>query len=399
MQSVLRVLRIIVIVVVILGAGGVATYFALPPRASASKTFTVARPSQTVFTFLASTPANTQIAKGVTQPEVDSAANNVVTATVTYADGAKGTATYTVAPQGENTQVTLKMDHPLGAKPMERIQAITGGNVKALVDAAATTITTQLGSIKTTDFAGLKYSVVQLLSEPFFYIENCTSKESRDITSVINQAVQAIPQLMKANHLKQDGPLIAVEPKVVQGQYCYQVGYRYVGAKPNALLVGKFGDSPAGTALQVTYTGTEDQVVPEVYDRMDTLLAATRLDDPTRTDDDWPTFEAYNDDPSQPGGSRNRTIYYVVPPGVDISRLTTLVPPEGAAGAPAPATDAAAPAAAASSASATAAATSASSASSASSGTSSPPASPAASSAAASSAPAASAASSSSATP
>jgi hypothetical protein len=331
MHTVLRVLRAILIVLVILVVGAVGAYFALPARASASKTFTIARPAPTVFAFLASAPDGTQITKGVTQPHITSAADNVVNADITYADGAKGTAAYTVAPHGDTTQVTLKMDHPLGTSPLERVQAVTGGNVKKLVEAAATTITTQVSSMKPTDFAALKYSVVQLLAEPFFYIENCTSTQSRDITAIITQAVQAIPQLLKANHLKQDGPLLAVEPKVVQGQYCYQVGYRYIGAKPNA--------------LQVTYTGTEDQVVAEVYDRMDTLLAATRLDDPTRSDDDWLTFEAYNDDASQAGGSRNRTIYYVVPPGVDISRLTALVPPaSGPGSAAAPASDTPTPA-------------------------------------------------------
>lgn len=327
MHTVLRVLRALLIILVIAAVAAVGAYFALPPRASAARTFTVARPAETVFAFLASAPAGAQLARGVTQPQITSAAGHVVVAEIAFADGTKGTATYTISPHGDSTQVTLQMDHPLGPSPLERIQAVTGGSVRGLVDTVATTLATQIGYLKPADFGSLHYSVVQLLAEPFFYIENCTTKESHDITAIIDQAVQTIPHLLKANHLKQNGPLLAVEPRVVQGQYCYQVGYRYIGAKPNALLVGKFGESPAGTALQVSYTGTEDKVVPEVYDRMDTLLAATRLDDPTRTDDDWLTFEVYNDDPTQPGGSHSRTIYYVVPPGTDLTRLTTLVPP------------------------------------------------------------------------
>lgn len=346
MQKFLRVLRTIFIILIVIALAGVAGYFALPPRATVTKTFTVDRPAETVFTFLASTPARAQIARGVTLLAVTSAANDIVDADIAFADGTKGTASYWVAPQGQTTKVALTMVHPLSSSPIERIQALTGGNVRTLADAVAATVTAQIGNIKPTSFAGLRYSVELLLAKPFFYIENCTSNQSRDITAIINQAVQAIPQLLKANKLKQDGPLLAIEPRVVQGQYCYQVGYRYIGAKPHALLVGKFGDSPSGTALHMVYKGTEDNVVPEVYDRMDTLLAAAHLDDPTRTDDDWPTFEVYNDDPTQPGGSRDRDIYYVVPPGVDLTRLTTLVPPVSAfappadAGGPKPATPA-----------------------------------------------------------
>jgi len=332
MQAFLRVLRGIFITLVVLAVVAVGGYFLLPPRASATTTFMVARPAETVFTYLASAPAGVQITKGVTQLAVTSSANKVLAADIAFQDGAKGTASYTISAHDDGAQVALTLVRPLSRSPIERVQALTGGNVKALADSAAATITTQIANLKTTSFVGLRYGVVQLLAKPFFYIENCTSKESRDITAIINQAVQAIPPLLKANKLQQDGSLMAVEPRVVQGQYCYQIGYRYVGAKPNALLIGRFGDSPAGTALHMTYTGTEDKVVPEVYDRMDALLAATRLDDPTRTDDDWATFEVYNDDPTQPGGSRNRDIYYVVPSGVDLSRLTALAPPtEGSA--------------------------------------------------------------------
>jgi hypothetical protein len=331
MHTALRILRAFLIILVVAVLAAVGTYFTLPPRASATKTFTVARPPETVFAFLASAPAGAQITKGVTQPAITSAMNNVVVAQIAFGDGSKGTATYTVTPRADGTQVALKMDHPLGASPLERVQAVTGGSLRSLVEAAAATITTQIASLKPAGFTGFQYSIVQVLAQPFFYIENCTSKESHDITAIVSQAVQAIPPLLHANHLKQDGPLLAIEPHVVQGQYCYQVGYRYIGAKPNALLFGKFGESPAGTALQVTYTGPEDKVVAEVYDRMDALLAATRLDDPTRTDDDWLTFEVYNDDPTQPGGSRNRLIYYLVPHGQDLTRLTALVPASPAA--------------------------------------------------------------------
>jgi hypothetical protein len=101
--------------------------------------------------------------------------------------------------------------------------------------------------------------------------------------------------------------------------------------------------------LHVHYTGTEEAVLAEVYDRMDALLAAAHLDDPATTDDDWTTYEVYNDDATQTGGSRDREIYYVTQG--DISALTRIAPPTEPAApalpaeAPATAPDATAPAA------------------------------------------------------
>jgi hypothetical protein len=61
---------------------------------------------------------------------------------------------------------------------------------------------------------------------------------------------------------------------------------------------------------------------------MDALLAAAHLDDPATTEDDWTTFEVYHDDPLQPGGSRNREIFYVAEG--DIAALTNIAPPSEA---------------------------------------------------------------------
>ena len=57
---------------------------------------------------------------------------------------------------------------------------------------------------------------------------------------------------------------------------------------------------------------------------MDALLAAAHLDNPATREDDWATYEVYNDDPTQAGGSRNREIYYVVQG--DVSALTRIAP-------------------------------------------------------------------------
>jgi hypothetical protein len=332
--------RIIVIIVVLVLVAAGAGYFLVPPVASRSQTLTIERPAQTVFARLASTPAGTQLAEGVTLAEITSAENNVVTGNVTYADGATGAVTYTVTPEGQGSKVQVKLDQNLGPNPLDRIQAITGGPVGPLLEAAATSVSADLNALPNATFQGLQYSVVEVQPKPFFYVENCSDTSAESITSIISQAVVAIPPVMRQNNLTADGPLMAVEPRVVNNQYCYQVGYPYRGRQPRALLIGKTGMTPGGTALRVVYTGSEENVIHDVYDPMDALLGAAHLDNPATRDDDWPTYEIYNDDPTQPGGSHNREIYYVT--SGDISALTHIQPPTAAA--PAPAAPPAAPA-------------------------------------------------------
>lgn len=319
---------LIILVVVLLVAAGV-VFFVLPNKASRSQTFTVDRPVASVFARLASTPPGTRIAEGVTLAEVTSAENNTVVGNVTYAEGKTGQVTYTVSQEGQGSRVEVKLDEDLGTNPMNRIQAITGGDVGPLVQTAATAVQADLTALPNASFVGLAYDVVQIDAKPFFYVENCSQSDAESIVSIITQATVAIPPVMRANNLTANGPLMAVEPRVVNGQYCYQVGYAYTGRQPRALLIGKTGQSPGGTMLHVHYTGTEADVLAQVYNRMDALLASAHLDDPSKTDDDWTTFEVYNDDPTQPGGSRNRDIYYVSQG--DISRLTSIAPPTAAA--------------------------------------------------------------------
>lgn len=333
---------LIIIVVVALIAAGV-VFFVLPNKASRSQTFTVERPSASVFARLASTPPGTQISEGVTLAQVTSAENNVVTGNVTYAEGKTGHVTYTVTPEGDNSRVEVKLDQDLGANPLNRIQAVTGGDVAPLIATAATAVQTDLNALPSASFTGLAYQIEQVETKPFFYVENCSQTDAESITSIITQATVAIPPVMHANSLTVNGPLMAVEPRVVSGQYCYQVGYPYTGRQPRALLIGKTGQTPSGTVLHMHYTGAEADVLAQVYDRMDALLAAAHLDDPTKTDDDWTTYEVYNDDATQAGGSRNREIYYVALG--DISRLTAIAPPSAAAPPAQPAASETAPAA------------------------------------------------------
>ncbi len=326
--------RILLIIVVLAAIAAGAVFFVLPPIASRTESFTVERPVASVFARLASTPAGTVIAEGVTQNEVTSAENNVVTANVAYAEGGAGRAIYAVSPEENGARVELRLEKDLGANPLNRIGAITGAGVGPLAGAAAAMVSADLGTLPTATFEGLPYEVVQIAAQPFFYVQNCSSDEPDSITSILSQAETVIPPLMRSNRLTATGPLMAVEPRVVAEQYCFQIGYPYRGAQPRALLTGAVGQTPGGAMLHMTYTGTEENVMAEIYDRMDALLAAAHLDNPGTRDDDWATYEVYNDDPTQAGGSRNREIYYVS--SGDISRLTAIAPPSAPAAAAAP---------------------------------------------------------------
>jgi len=330
---------IVVLVLVVAGAG----YFLVPPVASRSQTVEIERPAATVLARLASTPANTVITDGVTVSGPATAEGDTVTAPVTFADGAQGRVVYTVTPAGDGARVQVKLEQDLGSNPLDRFQIITGGDVAPLIEAAATSVSADLGALPNATFDGLLYVVEQVEARPFFYVENCSSTEPESITSIINQAAQAIPALMRANGLQQAGPLMAVEPQVVNNRYCYNIGYPFTGRAPRGdLLTGAAGQTPAGQVLRMRYTGTEADVMAQVYDRMDALLGAAHLDNPATREDDWITYEVYHDDPTQPGGSRNRDIYYVVPQGVDINRVTSIAPPAQALPADAAATPAAA---------------------------------------------------------
>ena len=334
---------LIIVVVVVLGLGA-ALYFLGPKTASRSQSLEIERPAATVLARLSSTPVGATVVEGVTIAEAPTTEGDTVTAPVSYADGGTGRVTYTVTANGEGSNVNVKLEQDLGANPMNRFAAITGGEVAPLIAGAASAVETDLNALPNATFAGLQYSVVDLTARPFFYVENCSDTSVDSITSIIGQAVVAIPPVMSASRLTVNGPLMAVEPRVVSNQYCYQVGYPYSGRQPRALLIGKTGQTPAGTVLRVHYTGAEDQVLAEVYNRMDALLGAAHLDNPATTEDDWTTYEVYHDDATQAGGSRNRDIYYVAQG--DISALTRIAPPQAAAAAPAeaPATTTEAPA-------------------------------------------------------
>ncbi|HWA01194.1 MAG TPA: hypothetical protein VG841_12860 [Caulobacterales bacterium] len=323
------------IAVGVLAVTGIGGYVALPSAASKSQSISVPRPSAAVFARLSSTPANTQVAPGVTVKRVVSAENNVVVEEISFADGGSGRATYTVRPDGdEATHVDVKIERNLGANPVDRVQGLSGAPVASAAAVFFPAVTTDLNALPNASFAGLAYQVVQAPPQPFFYVQKCTTTEPDSIIAIIGEAQASLPGAMRQQHLQPIGHLIAVEPRVVPNQYCFQVGFPFSGPTPRATLY-EVGQTPSGTLLHMHYTGTEQDVVPQVYDRMDALLAAAHLDDPTTPADDWATFETYNDDPTQPGGSRDREIYYVTKG--DISRLAAIAPPQTVAPPAAPA--------------------------------------------------------------
>jgi hypothetical protein len=323
---------LIIVIVVVLGLGA-ALYFLGPKTASRSQTLEIERPAPTVLARLASTPVGATVVEGVTISDAPTTEGDTVTAPVTFADGGTGRVTYRVTADGEGSNVQVKLEEDLGPNPLNRFAAITGGDVAPLMATAASAVETDLNALPNATFAGLQYSIVELTARPFFYVENCSDTSPESITSIISQAVVAIPPVMRSSNLTVNGELMAVEPRVVSNQYCYQVGYPYSGRQPRALLIGKTGQTPAGTALRVVYTGTEADVIAQVYDPMDALLAAAHLDDPATREDDWVTYEVYHDDATQAGGSRNREIFYVTQG--DISALTRIAPPSEPAPVPA----------------------------------------------------------------
>jgi len=329
--------RIILIIVVILAVVAGAAFFLLPNTASRTQTIEVARPAASVFARLASTPPGTQIAEGVTLTEVTSADNNRVEGAVAFAAGETGRVTYVVRPEGDGAQVEVKLEQDIGANPIDRFVALSGGPVAPLIEPTVAAISSDLNALPTAEFTGLQYTIEQAQAQPFFYIQNCAPTDAEAVEDVVAQSLLALRPIMQRQNLTATGEPIAVEPRVENNQYCYQIGYPFAGRPPRVLAVGAAGQTPSGQVLRITYTGTEDDVLAQVYNRMDALLAAAHLDNPTTTEDDWTTFEVYHDDPTQPGGSRNRDIYYVVQG--DIARLTEIAPPSTAT----PAQPAAAP--------------------------------------------------------
>ncbi|HRO04039.1 MAG TPA: hypothetical protein PLS69_10600, partial [Terricaulis sp.] len=198
MAAVGRILLIILVILVIaVGAG----FFLLPNTASKTESISVSSPAPTVLARLASTPAGTQLAEGVTLTEVTSTEGDTVVGTVAYADQGVGRVTYTVTPEGEGSNVRMRLEKDLGSNPVARFTAIGGGPVTPVMEAAVATVTGDLTSLPNATFDGLTYVVEQVAAQPFFYVENCSDTSAESITSIIQQATEAIPPIMRTTGL------------------------------------------------------------------------------------------------------------------------------------------------------------------------------------------------------
>ncbi|MGE0047083.1 MAG: GyrI-like domain-containing protein, partial [Hyphomonadaceae bacterium] len=325
MRGIARILLILVVVLVVIGVAG---YFLMPPTASRTQTFTIDRPPAAVFARLATAPEGFQLAEGVTQTRVVSASDNTVVADVAFADGSTGTATYTIEPEGNGSEVSLRIEQALGPNPLDRVQALTGGEVGPVVEAASTAVTADLNELGTFNFSGLAYEIVQVDARPFLFVTGSVPSDAEAIREGVAQSMVLVAPILARYRLQQDGPPMAVETGWTEGpdgRYSFEAGVPYRGEAPRVLVGVANGVTPAGTAIRVRFQGPEENVIP-TYDQMESMISAARL---TR----GRSFEIYHDDPAQAGGSVDREIYYLVTG--DVTRLAQ-VAPSAAVTAPAP---------------------------------------------------------------
>jgi hypothetical protein len=314
--------------VALVGAGGGALYVATPSKVEKEITFTVDRPLATVYAMLASAPGETAVVDGVTQTMTAVKLRETVESDVTFLTNKRADVTYTLAPAEKATSVTLHVRHDLGLNPAERVSKERGDQVNTIMTSLQSWVLAEAAKTKTTDFSDLSYEIVTRTAQPYLYLEGSTTKGAGQITDGARQATAILKTVFASNNLALTNP-IAVETAWTGDTYGFNFGMPYSGQRPAVLIGVKAGETPAGTAIKVHYTGSEDTIVANVYDKVDALIAATRLTEGTN-------FEVYLDDPTVPGGSRNREVYYIVTG--DTEKVTTYAPPAPrSAAAPAPA--------------------------------------------------------------
>src|SRR5215831_13572592 len=97
--------RILIILVVVIAAGLGVSLLVLPSTAAKSQGFDVAMAPQSVIARLSTSAPSTVIGAGVTQSGRPTAANNVVTTPISFADGGTGQAVYTVTPKNSGAHI------------------------------------------------------------------------------------------------------------------------------------------------------------------------------------------------------------------------------------------------------------------------------------------------------
>jgi len=313
--------------VALVGAGGGAYYVATPSKVEKDVTFTVDRPLATVYARLASTPGETRVVDGVTQTVTALEQRKSIESDVTFLTNKKVDVTYTLTADGANTNVKVFVRHDLGLNPAERLGKERNDQVANILASLQTWVAAEAAQTKTADFSDLTYEIVTRTAQPYLYLEGSTTKGAGQITDGARQATAILKTVFASNNLALTNP-ISVETAWTGDTYGFNFGMPYSGQRPAVLIGVKAGETPSGQAIKVHYTGSEDTIVGAVYDKVDALIAATRLTEGTN-------FEIYLDDPTQPGGSRNREIYYIVTG--DTEKVTTYAPPAPAGSAPVPA--------------------------------------------------------------
>ncbi len=313
--------------VALAGAGGGAYFVATPSKVEKDVTFTVDRPLTTVYARLASTPGESAVVDGVTQTVTALDPRKSIESDVTFLTNKKADVTYTLTSEGANTSVKIFVRHDLGLNPAERLGKERNDQVATILASLQTWVAAEAAQTKTADFSDLTYEIVTRTAQPYLYLEGSTTKGPGQIGEGARQATALLKTVFLSNNLAMTNP-IAIETAWTGDTYGFNFGMPYTGQRPPVLIGVKAGETPAGQAIKVSYTGSEDTIITAVYDKIDSLIAATRLTEGTN-------FEVYLDDPTQVGGSRNREIYYIV--SGDTEKVTTYAPPAPAGTAPVPA--------------------------------------------------------------
>jgi effector-binding domain-containing protein len=290
--------------VALVGAGGGALYVATPSKVEKEVTFTVDRPLATVYAMLASAPGESAVVDGVTQTVTALELRKTVEADVTFLTNKRADITYTLTPADKATSVVLHVRHDLGLNPAERVSKERGDQVGTILTSLQSWVLAEAAKTKTADFSDLTYEVATRTAQPYLYLEGSTTKGPGQISDGARQATAILKTVFASNNLAMTNP-ISVETAWTGDTYGFNFGMPYSGQRPAVLIGVKAGETPSGTAIKVNYTGSEDTIITQVYDKIDALIAATRLTE-------GPNFEVYLDDPTQVGGSRNREVYYIV---------------------------------------------------------------------------------------
>lgn len=311
--------------VALVGAGVGGSY--VVPQAKADKLVEINRPVATVYALLASTPEQVPVAEGMSQTVTALDLRKRVLASLSFANKA-GKLEYILTPSATGTSVQIKLTQDPGFNPVERYQGMNGTQLAPVVEAVAAWAIAEANKTPTADFSDLVYEVTTVPAKTWLYLEGSTTRKEGQIIEGARQANNILKTVFANNNLQLNNPLaVETDWNEATDTYAFNFGIPYVGQRPSVLIGVKAGETPSGTAIKVVYTGAEATILPDVYNKIDALIAATRLTEGTN-------FEEYLDDPTQPGGSRNRLVYYIVTGNTEALKN---IAPSATAPAPAPA--------------------------------------------------------------